>query len=287
MLRHLLFALALLAAPVTAFAAEDVAHPKDERWSFEGPFGQFDRAALQRGFMVYKQVCASCHTLQHLSYRNLGEPGGPFMAHGKWNKAEAKWEDIALGPPSHGGRVIPANDNPYVRAIAAEATITEINQTTGQEITRPGQPRDKFVSPYTNPYQAAATHGVEPPDFSVIVKARHNGADYITALLTGYQDPPEGVKPPGGAQNLHYNPYFAGGWISMAPPISNGSVTFDDGSPNTPEAIAQDVVTFLTWASDPKAEQRQSMGLQVLIYLLVLAGLLYAAYKQVWRNESH
>jgi cytochrome c1 len=287
MVRSFLIAVALLLAPGAAFAAGEADHPKDHRWSFEGPLGQFDQTAVQRGFMVYKQVCASCHSMDHLSYRNLGEPGGPFMAHGKWNKAEARWEHVELGPATHGGKVIPANDNPFVRAIAAETTITVINPTTGQEEDRPGRPSDRFKSPYTNPFQAAATHGAAPPDLSVITKARANSADYVYSLLTGYGEPPAGEKPPGGAQNLHYNKYFAGHWIAMAPPIAPDVVSFNDGMPGTPDQIARDVVTFLAWASDPKAATRKSLGLQVLLYLLILSGLLYVTYKQVWRNESH
>jgi ubiquinol-cytochrome c reductase cytochrome c1 subunit len=287
MLRRLILVLAFLAVPGAAFAAGEAKHPRDIQWSFEGPFGTYDRGALQRGFMVYKQVCSSCHTMEHLAYRNLGEHGGPFVAHGKWNNATSSWEDVHLGPASHGGKTIPANDNPYVRAIAASYKITEIDRQTGQEVERDGRPADRFVSPYTNPFQAAATHGIAPPDLSVITKARANGADYVYSVLIGYKEPPEGESAPGGATNLHYNPYFSGSWISMAPPLLPDVVTFDDATPATPEQMAKDVVTFLAWAAEPKAEIRKSMGLQVIIYLLILAALLYVAYKQVWRNESH
>ncbi|MDX2235466.1 MAG: cytochrome c1 [Hyphomonadaceae bacterium] len=276
--------LGLMATPALAAEAE---HPPKLDWPFAGPFGSYDQASVQRGFQVYKEVCAACHTLDHLSYRNLGEKGGPFVASGKFNPATGSWEDVKLGPPHHGGRLIPAADNPYVRALAAEYQITEIDPTTGQETTRPGRPSDKFVSPYTNPFQAKATHGVAPPDLSVITKARYDGANYVHAILTGYTDPPAGEEPPGGAANLSYNRYFPGYWISMAAPLSPERVIYADGTEATVDQMARDVVAFLSWAADPKETDRRRAGFAVLIYLAILTGLLYVAYRQVWRNVKH
>lgn len=287
MLRSLVLAALVACAPALAIANEGVAHPPKQEWSFEGPFGTFDQASVQRGFQVYKDVCASCHVLRHLTYRNLGERGGPFVASGKRNAATGAWEDISLGLGHHGGKLVPANDNPFVRAIAGEAQITEIDRTNGQEITRPGRPSDKFVSPYTNPYQAAATHGVAPPDLSLIIKARHNGPDYVHAILTGYREPPAGEGPPGGASNLSYNQYFAGHWIAMPPQLTPDRITYSDGTQASPTQMARDVVTFLAWASEPKQTDRKRAGLVVMVYLTILAGLLYVAYRQVWRDVKH
>jgi len=287
MLRSLVLAALVAAAPAIAIANEGADRPPKLEWSFEGPFGTFEQAAVQRGFQVYKEVCASCHVLRHLSYRHLGERGGPFVASGKFNAASGGWEDIHLGPPHHGGRLVPAADNPYIRAIAGEAQITEIDRTNGQEITRSGRPSDKFVSPYTNPYQAAATHGVAPPDLSLIVKARANGADYVHAILTGYRAPPAGEGAPGGAANLSYNKYFAGHWIAMAPQLTQDRVVYSDGTQATPTQMAHDVVTFLAWASEPKQTGRKRAGFAAMIYLTILAGLLYVAYRQVWRDVKH
>ena len=287
MVRRLIIAAVLACAPAAALAAEG-AHPHQEAWSFEGPFGTFDEKAVQRGYQIYKEVCSACHTLDHLSYRNLGERNGPFAAYGKFNPASGAWEDIKLAHPGHNeGHLVPAAENPFVRALAAEHQITEIDRTNGQEITRPARPSDHFVSPYTNPYQAKAAYGVAPPDLSVITLAREDGPNYIHALLTGYRDPPAGEKPPGGLATLQYNPYYSGGWIAMPPPLTPERVTYTDNTQATPDQMARDVVTFLAWASDPKQTDRKQAGLVALIYLTILAGLLYAAYKAVWRNEHH
>lgn len=286
MVRGILIAAFAAFAPFAAHAAE-AEHPHPQEWSFSGVFGTFDQGAVQRGFQVYKEVCASCHTMDHLTYRHLGEKGGPFVASGKRNAATGAWEDVHLGPPHHGGEILPAPDNPYVRAIAESYEITEIDPTTGQEITRKARPADRFISPYTNPYQAKAVHGVAPPDLSVITKARHDGANYVYAILTGYKTAPEGEVAPGGATNLHYNPYFAGGWISMPPQLTPDRVTYSDGTVATEKQMAHDVVTFLAWAAEPKQVERKKTGLMVIIYLTILAGLLYAAYRQVWRDVKH
>ena len=287
MIRTFVLAAALAIAPVAVAHAQEAKHPHKEAWPFAGPFGTFDQASVQRGFQVYKEVCAACHTMNNLSYRHLGEPGGPFVAYGRKNPASGQWEDVHLASSGHHGTIVPAPENPYVRAIAESYEITEIDPTTGEEITRKGRPADRFVSPYTNPYQAKAVHGVAPPDLSVITKARHDGSNYVHALLTGYTDPPEGEKPPGGATNLHYNPYFSGGWISMPPQLVPDRVSFSDGTAATPDQMARDVTAFLTWASEPKQMVRKKTGFAVLIYLTILAGLLYAAYRQVWRDVKH
>lgn len=277
---------ALVGFAPSAFAAGEAEHPPELKWSFEGPFGKHDRAALQRGFQVYKEVCSTCHSMNHLRYRNLGEPNGPFAAVAPRNWAKEGTTPV-IGVPGHGKEWVDANENPYVRAIAEQYTVTELDRTTAQDIERKARPSDRFVSPYTNPFQAAALHGVAPPDLSVITKARANGPNYVHGLLVGYKEPPAGKEPPGGASNLHYNPYFPGGWIAMPPPLSEDQVTSEDGTKATVEQMSQDLVTFLDWAADPQAESRKTLGMQVLIYLLILSALLYWSYRLVWRDQKH
>ena len=289
MMRAVALAVALVAAPQMAFAAGAAKHPEPQAWSFDGPFGTYDRAAVQRGFVVYKQVCSACHGLKMLSYRNLGEAGGPFAAVAPKNWQE-RGEEPKIGAPGHGKVLVNAIDNPWVKAIAAQYEVTEIDANTGEEITRPARPSDKFFYPYANEgIGRAANGGAYPPDLSVITKARHGGADYIYAFLTGFKDEaPKGVEI---VEGKNYNPYFRGGWVAMANQLGiaaeAGVVTYEDGTPATKEQMAKDVVTFLQWAGDPKMEQRKSLGMQAMIYLLVLTLLLYVAYKQVWRGQKH
>jgi cytochrome c1 len=281
--------LALAGAPDAAQAASKGKPPMHIHWHHDGPFGMVDRAAVQRGFLVYKQVCASCHGLKMLAYRNLGEDGGPFQA-----VAGKKWQERGeqphLGVPGHGKYTVNAVDNPYIRAIAAEYTITEIDGNTGQETERPGRPSDKFRAPFANDALARAANGGSlPPDLSVIVKARHHGENYLYSLLTGYgADAPKGVEPVPGK---YYNAYFPGGWIAMADQIGlavdAGTLSYADGTEVTKEQVAKDVVTFLAWASDPKADERKRLGMQVMAYLLALSLLLYLAYRNVWKDVKH
>jgi cytochrome c1 len=285
MIRTILAAAAIVLAPLAAQAAGSAKELKHAEWSWEGPFGHYDRAAMQRGFQVYKEVCSSCHGLKLLSYRNLGEPGGPFQA-----VASKKWQDRGetpeLGPPGHGRYTVNPIDNPYVKAIAAGYTVTEVDSETGDDVERPARPADRFVYPYRNEAQGrAANGGAYPPDLSVIIKARHHGPNYLYSLLTGYgEEPPPGTEEVAGKT---WNPYFKGGWIAMPDQLIEDRVTYTDGTKATREQMAKDVVTFLTWAADPKLEARKSMGFQVMAYLVLLTVLLYLAYRQVWRNESH
>jgi cytochrome c1 len=261
-------------------AAGEALTPEHHEWSFEGPFGTFDRNAVQRGFAVYKQVCSACHSMNHLSYRNLGERGGPFAAIRVMDR-ETGEERLELGE-GHGEFVDP-NDNPWVRAIADDYEVMTIDPETGDMIPRPARPADRFRAPYINEAQArAANGGALPPDLSVITLARHYGADYVRSLLLGYTGEQREGK--------YVNVYMPGGLIAMAPPINDDIAaifTYDDGTTATAEQMAEDVTTFLAWAADPKQELRKQMGLQVLVFLLVLSGLLYLAYRQVWRNVEH
>jgi len=268
-----LAALAALATPALAAPGETHA-PQEYTWSWEGPFGTFDDRQLQRGFQVYQEVCASCHSMDLLSFRNLGQPGGPFEF---------------LPDPEHEGELISfanPNDNPVVMDIASRYTYTEIDLETGEEMERQGIPADRFPNPYANDAQAAASNGgAAPPDFSVIVKARPGGAEYIRSLLLGYDyEVPEDVTLLPGQ---HYNPYFPGGVLAMGPQLFDGAVSYADDTPQTAEQYAADVAAFLAWASEPHMEQRKRMGLGVMIFLLIFAVLMWLAYRQVWANVKH
>lgn len=248
-MRKLALALAAAAALVVAPAeAAEAPRPPGQDWSFEGFFGTFDRAALQRGFQVYKEVCAACHAMKYVRYRDL--------------RALGFSED-------------------EVKAIAAEYEVTDGPNDQGEMFQRPARPADPFRSPFPNQNAArAANNGAYPPDLSLVTKARVAGPDYVYALLTGYTDPPAGVQLMPG---MSYNAWFPGHQIAMAPPLNEGQVTFADGTRATVEQMAHDVTTFLTWAAEPEMEARKRLGVKVVLFLIVLAGLLYATKRKVWR----
>jgi ubiquinol-cytochrome c reductase cytochrome c1 subunit len=268
-----------------ALAAGEARHPHKQAWSFAKPLGGFDQASVQRGYQVYEEVCSACHSLHALSYRNLGEKGGPFAAYEVRNH-ETGAPEVQIGPSAHGGKFISANDNPALKAIAAKFDVSEIDGATGDVVQRPARPADRFASPFANEAAARASNGgAYPPDLSVINRARHGGADYLYALMTGYGEAPlPGIEEVPGK---YYNPYFRGGWIAMPPPLVADRVTYADGTPATPDQMARDVATFLEWAGDPKAELRKQMGIAVLGYLLALTVLLFFAYRQIWRGVKH
>ncbi len=275
-------AIAAAAMAGIAFAAGEAEHPRDYPFSFDSPVGSYDMGAVQRGFQVYAQVCATCHSMDHLAYRHLGEAGGPFAVYRVRNH-ETGEEEFQVGKPEHGGSFIDVTDNAYVRAIAEAVIIADVDQNTGQPIERPGRISDYFRAPFPNEAAARdANSGAYPPDLSVITLARHGGADYIRALLTGYTGESRGER-----VVQHVNPYFAGGLIAMPPPLIEGAVAYGDGTPTSVEQYAADVSSFLQWAADPHMEQRKKTGIIVLAFLLALSALLYLAYKQVWRGESH
>ena len=231
------------------FAAEKVEYLKTD-WSFKGLFGKFDRAALQRGYQVYTEVCASCHSMKYLSYRNLSEEGGP-----EFSEAAAK-------------------------AIAASFEVKDGPNADGEMFTRPGKLSDKFVMPYDNVKAAqAANGGAYPPDMSVLVKARGGGVDYIYSLLQGYEDPPSGVTLDDG---VYYNKYMYGNKIRMAAPLSDGIVEYGDGTIASVEQMSKDVTTFLMWAAEPHLEARHQMGFKAIVYLIILTILVYFSMKKIW-----
>ena len=245
--------LAGLSAPSPTNAAGEAKHPHAIDWSFAGPFGTYDRNALRRGFQVYKEVCASCHGMKQISFRNLSQPGGP-----EFSEAE-------------------------VKAIAAEYEVTDGPDDYGDMYERPALPKDRFVEPYPNVNAArAANGGAYPPDLSLITKARSGGPDYIHALLSGYKEAPEGVEMRPG---LYYNPYMAGGKIAMPAPLLEELVEYGDGTPATVQQMSLDVTQFLNWAAEPELEQRKRTGFMVLIYLTIFAGLLYFSMRKIWADQ--
>ncbi|MGQ0531869.1 MAG: cytochrome c1 [Caulobacteraceae bacterium] len=280
MLRAVAAAAAVIVAGLgVAFAAAEAEHPQNYPFSFESPVGSYDMAAVQRGFQVYQQVCSSCHSMDHLAYRHLGQQGGPFALYEVRNHETGEME-MHVGKPEHGGRFIEVTENPYVRAIASAVAVNDVDPNSGQLADRPGRISDHFRRPFPNEIAARASNGgAYPVDLSVITSARHGGADYVRSLLMGYDGQVEGT--------LYHNRYFPGGQIAMPPPLAAGAVPYADGTETSVEQYATDVATFLQWAADPHMEERKRMGIVVLGFLIVLSGLLFLAYKQVWRNESH
>ena len=267
-----------LVAAQPALASGGAKHPRSGGFSFEGPFGTFDQAQLQRGYKVYREVCASCHSMDLMYFRTLAEPGGPFYDPHQANPAE----------------------NRFVKVLAAEVQVPDIDSETGEPIMRDAVAADRFPSPYPNATAAAAGNGgAAPPDLSVMAKARHDGANYIYSLLSGYVDAPAGLEIRPGQ---YYNPYMAGdltpfvaegahvppgGFIAMPPPLMDGQVTYDDGSSETVDQYSKDVAAFIAWASDPKQVQRKQAGLGVLIFLFLFAGVTYMSYRRLWKGIAH
>lgn len=256
----------LLLASGSALASEGQKPAKGISFSFEGPFGTFDRQQLQRGYKVYKEVCANCHSMRLVSFRNLAE-GGIFTEE-------------------------------QVKALAATYTMKDGPDVNGDMFERPGLPSDRFPSPFANDEAAkTANGGALPPDLSLISKSRPGwygtfnqlvngigGPQYVYSVLTGYEDVPAELAAE-APEGKSYNPYFgAGHWIGMAAPLADGVVTFDDGAPNTVDAMAKDVATFLAWTAEPKMEDRKQTGFMVMIYLAAFSLLLYLVKKKVWAD---
>lgn len=287
-------------AATASFAAGGAEHHKHVDWSFDGPFGTYDKDAVQRGYQVYRTICSSCHSMNLMSFRNLGQKGGPFYLE-KCPEGVAKNVDCSN-----------PNENPIVKAIARDYQIQDGPDDSGDMYMRDGKPSDRFPSPFENPQQARmANNGALPPDLSLIIKAREDGADYVYSLLTGFEEPPSTVELLPG-QN--YNPYFAGdmsqllkpeyldaeghpkpgvdvppgGVLAMAPPLFDGVIDYaDEATPETVDQYARDVVQFLAWASEPKMEARKKLGVMTLAYLLILTGLLYWSYREIWAKVEH
>lgn len=273
---------------------------KHNHWHFDGIFGTYDDEAVQRGWQVYSEVCSNCHGVEQLSFRNLGQKGGPFHL-----------DQCPAGIPDSVDCSNP-NDNPYVKQIALDYKyqVTDGPDEAGDMFQRAPAPSDRIPGPYNNSNQArAANNGALPPDLSLITKARHHGPDYIYNLMQGYKDAPSTVTV---APGQYYNEFYPGdmsllikeeyrdaeghieksvevpygGVFAMAPPLLDGIVDYaDDAVPETVEQYAKDVTEFLMWAAEPKLEARKNLGFMSIIYLLILSGLLYWSYREIWSSE--
>lgn len=238
--------LAVLSMPAYA-AGGDTVPPPDMKWTFDGPFGTYDKAALQRGFKIYKESCSACHSMNKMAYRNLSALG--------YNEDE-------------------------VKAIAAGYTVMDGPNEEGEYFERPGKPSDRFKAPFANDNAAKyANGGALPPDLSLITKARAGGADYVYGILTGYEEPPADKALLSGQ---YWNKYMPGHVIAMSPPLSAGQITYEDGVPQTVDQYARDVAHFLTFAAEPEMEARKRMGVKVILFLIVFAGVMYAVKRQIW-----
>lgn len=233
-------------------------YPRDVAWHQDGPlglgvFGTYDRAQLQRGFQVYKEVCAACHGLKRVAFRDLAGLGF---------------------------------SEPEIKALAKAVDVPTLDERTGEPSTRKGLPSDRFPSPYPNDIAArAANNNAIPPDLSLIIKARHDGLNYSYSLLTGYGKPvPKGWEV---GQGLHYNPYFHSVNIAMPKPLNDEQVTYADGTKATVSQMSKDVTAFLHWASEPELERRRQAGVVVFIFLSVLSLLAYLTYRKVWSDVAH
>lgn len=233
-----------------AIASGDGPAIPSQDWSFSGPFGTYDKASMQRGLHIYRNVCANCHSLKRIYFRNLEALG--------YNEAQ-------------------------IKNIAAEYTVeNEEPNEEGDMFERAAKPSDKFPSPFANDNAAKfANGGALPPDLSLITKARANGPNYVYALLTGYEPAPHSEELASGQS---WNKYFPGHKLSMAPPLSDGLVSYEDGSPETLDQYARDIAHFLTWAADPYMEERKTTGMKVILFLLFFAGILYAVKRKIWAD---
>lgn len=242
-------AAAVMAVTVPAMANEGATLDKQD-WSWLGITGKYDQAQLRRGWQVYHDVCSNCHSMKLLSYRNLSALG--FSAD-------------------------------EIKAFAAEKEVADGPNDQGEMYQRPARPSDHFVPPFANDQAArVANNGALPPDLSLMAKARAGGPDYIYSLLTGFLDtPPEGHVVPDG---MYYNKVFPGNNIGMPPPISDDVVTYTDGTKATKEQVAKDITAFLNWAAEPELDQRHSLGIKTLGFLLVLTAMFYALKRKIWAD---
>lgn len=237
--------------PMTAVKEYHLAPKEDVKFSFSGAFGRFDKQQLQRGFQIYKEVCSNCHSLKQVAFRNLADLG--------YSEAQ-------------------------VKTIAKEwgTKAKTFDPKTGDTGERPNTPADHFPPVY---YAGTGS----PPDLSLITKARHDGPNYVYSLLTGYTDQPASLlkkypdsKVPDG---LHYNPYFANLNIAMPAPLTDGQVTYSDGTKATLDQEAQDVAAFLTWTAEPKMEKRKQTGWAVLGFLIAATALAYLSKRTIWADK--
>ena len=218
-------------------------------WSFKGLTGTFDKAAVQRGFKIYREVCSGCHSMSLLYYRDL--------------------IDIGFS-------------NEEVKAIAAEYTVIDGPNDEGEMFERPARPSDRFVPPFSNKQEArVSNNGSYPPDLSVITKARKRGPDYIFNLLLGYTEPPVDFEL---GEGMYYNKWKEGHQIAMAQPLDEGYVDYDDGTENTLPQLAEDITTFLVWSAEPELEERKKLGIKVILFFIVLGSIVFIVKNRLWRE---
>lgn len=221
----------------------------EQKWPFNGIFGRFDESSLQRGFQVYREVCAACHGIRHISYRDL--------------------EGIGY-------------TNDEIKLIAADYEIVDGPNDEGEMFDREALPSDKFVGPYENDKIARlANNGAYPPDLSLIVKARANGADYLYSLLNGYKDYPENFE---ASEGMYYNEFYPGYQIAMPSPLMDDIIEYSDGTEATQEQIAKDVTSFLAWTAEPELEERKSLGVKTLFFLILLTIMLLGVKRKIWKD---
>jgi ubiquinol-cytochrome c reductase cytochrome c1 subunit len=249
-MKKLLCIFFILSFSFAGFTNDDSLNPKQEKWPFDGIFGKVDREAAQRGYKVYKEVCAACHSMDLTAFRTLTGIG--------FSQAE-------------------------IKTLAGEYQINDGPNDKGEMFERPRTPADYFQAPFPNENAARAmNNGAYPPDLSLIIKARHDGANYVYSLLTGFTaENKEKMEVPSG---MYYNPYFPGHKIAMAPPLSDGMVTYDDGTPSTIDQMSKDVVVFLQWAAEPEMEARKRMGIKTILFLLAFTGFFIVAKRRIWQK---
>jgi len=245
-----LVAAGLAVSGTAALASGEAIHLEKQSWSWDGIFGRYDHAQLRRGYQVYKEVCSNCHSANLIAYRNLASMG--FS------------ED-------------------QIKAFAAEKTVQDGPNEEGDMFDRPARPSDRFVAPFANDQAArAANNGALPPDLSLMAKARIGGPDYIYNLMTGFEEnPPEGFALNPG---MYYNKVFPGHQIGMPPQLMEDMVTYADGTKATPEQMARDITAFLNWTAEPELEERKSLGIKVMLFLVVLTAMFYALKRKIWAN---
>ena len=221
----------------------------DHKWSFEGITGTFDKAALQRGFKVYKEICSGCHSMRLLYYRDLIDIG--------FSEEE-------------------------VKVIASDYTVIDGPNDEGEMFERPARPSDHFVSPFSNEQEARiSNNGSYPPDLSVITKAKKHGPDYIFNLLLGYTELPVDFEL---GEGMYYNKWKEGHQIAMAQPLDEGYVDYDDGTENTLPQLAEDITTFLVWSAEPELEERKKLGIKVILFFIVLGSIVFIVKNRLWRE---
>lgn len=250
------FALAISAVAGPASAAGDGVELAEQHWSWDGIFGGFDQAQLQRGYLVYEAVCAACHSMNLVAFRHLHDLG--------FNEEQ-------------------------IDAIASNRMVQAMDTETGEMVSRPGRAADVFPAPFANDTAAAYALGKAPPDLSVIAKAREGGTDYLYNLLVGYHEAPADFIEDNGelSAGQYYNTAYPGHVIAMGPPLSDGLVQYIDDTPNTVDQMSRDVSAFLTWAAEPSLVERKELGVKVILFLIVLAGIAYAVKRKVWSDVEH